>query len=99
MASARVAFTLPVPWDRAVVALERAIDQGRTRLELIDRGNGYWHLRTGGTTVHIEFRIQSPTTTHIWLVAKRHGLGALTGSRPESLLRTVREDIEHAIAA
>lgn len=99
MAGARIAFTLPVPWDRAVVALEHTIEHGRTRLEILDRGNGYWHLRAGNTTVHIELRIQSAGATHIWLVARQRGLGILIGSRAENLLRTVREDVERAIAA
>ena len=99
MAGARIAFTLPVPWDRAAVALERAIEEGRTHLELVERGNGYWHLHAGSTTVHIGLRIESAATTLIWVVARRRGLGILGGGRAETLLRTVREDVERSLLA
>jgi hypothetical protein len=100
MATARLAFVLPVPWDRAAIALERAIEHGRTPLDLLDRGNGYWHLRAGATTVHIELRIRSSAATTITIVARRPRLALPGGgSRAEALLRTVREDVERSLRA
>lgn len=99
MASAHLSFTLPVAWDRAVIALDRAIAQGRAHLQLVDRGNGYWHLHAGSLTVHIGLSINTPTSTLIWLVAKRRGFSLFSGGGADRVLSTVREDVERALDA
>jgi hypothetical protein len=91
MTSTRIELTLPHPWDRVAVAVERAIDPRRTSFELIDRGNGYWHLHAGNVTVHVELRIVTPASTHIWIVGKRRRRFA--GGDVEAILDTLRGDI------
>lgn len=93
MASRRIAFSLRVPWDKAAQALERAIAGGRTRFEVLDRGNGFWHLRAGKITVHIEMRIESASSTLIWAVGKHKGFRLPGNRRLDDLLRTLHEDV------
>lgn len=98
MARARIAFTVPASWDHTAIALERVLDQGQTRFEVLDRGNGYWHLRSGNVTVHIELRIETSRSTHLWAVGKRKRFDFhIFGNDVDALLRALREDTERQL--
>jgi hypothetical protein len=74
------AFRLPVPWDLAVLAVERAIEQAPEPFELVDRTNGLYRLKQrDGVRIIVEYRIETPNSTIVVLHGKRGRFDSLLG--------------------
>lgn len=101
MASSRQTFRLNVSWDAAILAVERAVRDGRRSFTVRRRDNGYLRLRGGrGISISIQFRIESTRSTMVTMVARQdwHSMPIGRASRLDRALTELREEIEGQLA-
>jgi hypothetical protein len=95
------AFCLPVSWDIAVVAVERAIEQTPSPFDLVDRTNGLYRLKQrDGIRLIVEYRMETPNSTIVVLHGKRGRIDSLLGKGTDidQALQTFRAAILDHVA-
>lgn len=89
-------FRMMVSWDRAVIALDRAVERGHQHFEVVRRDNGLLRLRRDdGVIVEVEIRIETPTSTVLTIRPRRRGidLPRRTDKRLTNIVETLQQDV------
>jgi hypothetical protein len=80
-------------WDRAVIAIDRAIARGHEHFTVLRRENGYMRIRhPNGSVVDVEIRIETPSSTLISLRSRRRRLPLFQKGR-DRLIGGLHDDV------
>lgn len=93
MGASSTTFRVMASWDRAVIAIDRAIARGNQRFAVVRRENGFLRLRhPNGSVVDVEIRIETPSSTLISIRSRRRRLALFQKGR-DRLIGGLHDDV------